>query len=180
MESKLQIISGKWRGRKLHLPRNARPTQNKARIALFNILSGFAPNIVWDAFAGSGAFGIEWLSRGANKVIFTDIDTDSIKTIKKNLGTDKGAIISQTDALSAVEKYGADADIIFIDPPYADSALGAEFIRKLAPVAKPGAIMIWEMEKNSCEGRNPLLPSNLKIIKDKTYGRARFLVVISQ
>ncbi|MBP5707580.1 MAG: RsmD family RNA methyltransferase, partial [Alphaproteobacteria bacterium] len=64
MESKLQIISGKYRGRKLSLPASARPTQNRARIALFNMLES---NIidptdkftVWDAFAGSGAFGIE-------------------------------------------------------------------------------------------------------------------------
>src|SRR5574344_993888 len=86
MDSNLQIISGKWRGKKLHLPLNARPTQNKARIALFNMLGNISPHIVWDAFAGSGEFGLEWLSRAQNsKAIFTDTNAESIKTIKRNL-----------------------------------------------------------------------------------------------
>ena len=66
MDSKLQIISGIYRGRKLNLPADARPTQNLARIALFNMLEGiiidpFAPMFVWDAFAGSGSLGVECL-----------------------------------------------------------------------------------------------------------------------
>ena len=91
MDSKLQIISGIYRGRKLDLPRGARPTQNRARIALFNMLESgiIQPNEkikVWDTFAGSGAFGIECLSRYPNAVgTFTDIANDSIKTVRNNL-----------------------------------------------------------------------------------------------
>jgi 16S rRNA (guanine966-N2)-methyltransferase len=179
MNSNLQIISGKWRGRKLHLPPNARPTQNRARIALFNMLNE-KPTTVWDAFAGSGAFGIEWLSRLPDvRVIFTDTNSESIKTIKKNLaGIDAArATVLQTDAISAISKFGATADLIFIDPPYADAELGAEFIKKIAQVAKPDAVIVWEIEKNFIP---PPFPKNLQLIKDKTYGRARFLIISQQ
>ena len=178
MDSNLQIISGKWRGKKLYLPTNARPTQNKARIALFNMLGNISQNIVWDAFAGSGEFGLEWLSRSQNaRAIFTDNNAESIKTIKRNLALLDGAngIIVQTDALSAITKFGSDADLIFVDPPYSNAELGVEFIKKIAPVAKNGAVIVWETEKTF---DIPNLPTDLKIIKDKSYGRARFLILI--
>ena len=183
MNSNLQIISGKWRGKKLHLPHDARPTQNKARIALFNMLTPIidplSPITVWDAFAGSGAFGLECLSRWPNaKVTFTDTSPESIKTIRKNLEglSRESAVILRADAIKVIEKdkFGAAKDIIFIDPPYADATLGAMFIKKLAKVAKPGAIIVWEMERDF---NLPALPENLEILKDKTYGRARFLIL---
>ena len=177
MDSNLQIISGKWRGKKLHLPPNARPTQNKARIALFNMLDKISPKIVWDAFAGSGEFGLEWLSRGQNvRALFTDTNAESIKTIKKNLALLDGAngTIIQTDAISAISKFGHDSDLIFIDPPYSNAELGTEFIKRIAPVAKTGAIIVWEIERNF---NMPALPEDLKIVKDKSYGRARFLIL---
>jgi len=173
----LQIISGKWRGKKLHLPPNARPTQNKARIALFNMLGNISPKIIWDAFAGSGEFGLEWLSRCQNAhTIFTDTNAESIKTIKKNLALLDGAsgTIVQTDTIFAISKFGSDADLIFIDPPYANAESGVEFIKKIAPVAKTGAIIVWEIERDF---NIPALPKDLKIIKDKSYGRARFLIL---
>jgi 16S rRNA (guanine966-N2)-methyltransferase len=183
MNSNLQIISGQWRGRKLRLPPDARPTQNRARIALFNTLSdlrimnGESRIEVWDAFAGSGAFGLECLSRLENaRVIFTDADPGAIKAILKNLGPAKAEnyLLSQADALSAAEKFGATADLIFVDPPYASHELGADLIKKLSAAAKSGAIAVWEMEKNVSL---PALPKNMKILRDKTYGRARFLIL---
>lgn len=180
MDSNLQIISGRWRGKKLHLPPNARPTQNKARQALFNMLNDTLPAVVWDSFAGSGAFGLEWLSRTPDaKIIFTDTDAASIKTIRKNLAMldTANTTISQQDAISGIEKFGTHADLIFIDPPYAQAQLGAEFIKRFAPIAKPGAILVWEMEKDF---NLATLPKNLEIVKDKTYGRARFLILSAQ
>jgi 16S rRNA (guanine966-N2)-methyltransferase len=171
MISNLQIISGKHRGRRLALPPGARPTQNRARAALFNMLGslGIEPKTVWDAFAGSGAVGLEFLSRYENaNVIFTDV---SIDAVRKNLFAD--ATVSQTDAIAAIEKYGAISDLIFIDPPFADGALAPAFIRKLTPVAKPGAILVAEMES----GQAPVVPESWKILRDKTYGRARFLIL---
>lgn len=182
MDSKLQIISGRFRGRKLNLPPNARPTQNRARAALFNMLgSGIInPNdtlTIWDAFAGSGAFGIECISRYPNAhVIFTDMSPESIQTVRKNLAMiNIGPIATtdQTDAISAINKYGNNADLIFIDPPYDSPEIGVIFIHKLTRVAKNGAILIWEQE--SINKAPP--PNGWEILRDKVYGRARFLIM---
>jgi len=178
MKSNLQIISGKYRGKKLCLPADARPTQNMARGALFNMLNGvidFNGAIsVWDAFAGSGAFGLECISRFNNPmVVFTDNSGNSVDTIKKNLiSINERATLEKTDALSALPRFGAISDLIFVDPPYADFGLGMLFIKKLGKIAKSGAIAIWEFESTQ---QMPKLDENWEILKDKTYGRARFL-----
>ena len=180
MDSKLQIISGKYRGKKLHLPTDARPTQNMARGALFNMLNSIIDNEqsvnVWDAFAGSGAFGLEYLSRFNNaNVIFTDNSNKSIDAIKKNLASvSESARVDFINALFVVEKYGATADLVFIDPPYSDFNMGVLFVKKLTHVAKPGTILVWEFEKIQ---EMPEIDRNWEIVRDKTYGRARFLIL---
>ena len=182
VDCNLQIISGKFRGRKLALPADARPTQNRARIAVFNmlneLLSGDPIITVWYAFAGSGAFGLECLSRDwAGRAIFTDINAAAIRAIKTNARRfdDTGAQITilQRDAIVAAPEFGASADLIFIDPPYAQPELGARLVEKLAVITKPGTIIVWETE-----GTAP--PAEIKsftVLKDKTYGRARFLIM---
>jgi 16S rRNA (guanine(966)-N(2))-methyltransferase RsmD len=179
MNGNLQIISGKYRGRKLALPRDARPTQNRARIALFNMLApliaGAGPVAAWDAFAGSGAMGIEILSRydGASAV-FTDMSADSIKTIAKNTAGMFGAHVETADALGAAKRHGAAADVIFIDPPYAEHDLGVALVRKLAGAVRPGAIVVWEMDGAA----DPKFSAECwTVLRDKTYGRARFLIL---
>ncbi len=182
MDSKLQIISGKFHGRKLYLPRGARPTQNRAREALFNMIASglFTPNesfTVWDVFAGSGAFGIECLSRYPNaKVIFTDISTESIQTVRKNLAllnVGNAAVSEQVDALGAVKKYAPTSDLVFVDAPYDAAEVGFSFVRLLTKRAKIGTFLIWEQEKsNRFEA-----PKGWQLFRDKTYGRARFLIL---
>lgn len=179
MISNLQIISGKYRGRKLALPLDARPTQNRARIALFNMLTGIMdfsqPFIVWDAFAGSGAFGIEFLSRFENATaIFTDNSKNAIEIINKNLNGLPNGRVSNVDTISVIDRYAPIADIVFIDPPYTDAKLGVLLVKKLSKMAKPGAIIVWEMEN----GFAPEINSEFfNVLKDKTYGRARFLIL---
>lgn len=183
MDSKLQIISGSFRGRKLRLPPDARPTQNRARIALFNMLeSGIIDTntqlSVWDAFAGSGAFGLECLSRYSDaRVVFTDVSPTSIKTVRDNLATlNVGARASavQTDAISSVQKYAESANLIFVDPPYTTAELGINFVKKLAQAVKTGTILIWEQEGNN---KSEPDASQWNILRDKTYGRARFFIL---
>ena len=175
MKSNLQIISGKYRGKKLVLPPDARPTQNMARGAIFNVLNGIMDTSsaisVWDAFAGSGAFGTECLSRFNNPmVVFTDVFVD---TVKKNLmSINERATVEKTDAITAISRFGGMADLIFVDPPYADFGLGALFVKKIGKIAKNGAILIWEFESNQ---QMPKIDESWEILKDKTYGRARFL-----
>ena len=182
MESKLQIISGKYRRRKLNLPRGARPTQNRARIALFNMLES---NIidqntqmtVWDAFAGSGAFGIECISRYDATVVFTDTAPESINTIRKNItaiSAENKSKIVQTDAVGAIPQFVKSANIVFVDAPYDVAELGRTFVNKLGRAAKVGTILIWEQEADNAVDPN----TNVwNILRDKTYGRARFLIL---
>lgn len=182
MDSKLQIISGRFHGRKLYLPHNARPTQNRARAALFNMLGAGLFNVndsftVWDAFAGSGAFGIECLSRYPNaNVIFSDIDMESIKTVRKNLsllniGT--AAVVVHTDACEAAKEYASRSDLIFADPPYDMASTGVMFAKLITEPARTGTFFIWEQESV----RPAPVPDGWDIIRDKTYGRARFLIM---
>ena len=103
MDSKLQIISGEFRGRKLRLPRDARPTQNRARVALFNMLQSLnvVPNVVWDTFAGSGAFGIECLSRwGGCRVLFTDVAPATVRANLAALNIGARASVVAGDAVA--------------------------------------------------------------------------------
>ena len=182
MESKLQIISGKYRGRKLFLPSSARPTQNRARIALFNMLES---NIidptdkftVWDAFAGSGAFGIECISRYGATAIFTDISPESIATIHKNINaisTENTTKIIQSDAISVISQYAKSSNIVFVDAPYDMAEIGRAFVNKLGRVATPDTIVIWEQEANNSVEPNADI---WEILRDKIYGRARFLIL---
>ena len=180
MKSNLQIISGKYRGKKLFLPNDARPTQNMARGALFNMLNGIidttVPISVWDVFAGSGAFGLECLSRfNQPMVVFTDVVID---TVKKNLlSMNERATLEKTDAISAVPRFGGMIDLFFVDPPYADFGLGLLFVKKVGKIAKSGSVLIWEFESNQPD---PKIDTNWEILKDKTYGRARFLILVKK
>ena len=181
MDSKLQIISGEFRGRRLILPPFARPTQNMARGAIFNMLATIIPAgnkiIVWDAFAGSGALGVEALSRYANSTaIFTDTSDTSIKTITKNT-TDIAANrirIVKADALKEIKKHAVGVDLIFVDPPYEDARVGIDFVAKLAEQARAGTVVVQEIESNVS-----YTPDETKwdVLRDKKYGRARFLIL---
>ena len=184
MDSKLQIISGQFKGRKLRLPPDARPTQNRARIALFNMLdAGIVENadslLVWDAFAGSGAFGFECLSRwpGA-RVILTDVAPSSLRTIRENLAclsVGNRATVVQMDAVAGTEKFGADAGLIFLDPPYREPNLGRSLVARLGKVVQAGTIVVWEQEVGNDVNPDEKIWS---VLRDKTYGRARFLIIM--
>lgn len=177
MDSKLQIISGVFRGRKLRLPVGARPTQNRARIALFNMLASLdvQPTQVWDAFAGSGAFGIECLSRMPDvRAVFTDINPATVRANLAVLNIGPRASVVGADALAVATQYGAASDLIFIDPPYADANLGVVLVHKIAAVARPDTIVVWEQDAVAS-----VMPDDgaWEILRDKQYGRARFLIM---
>ena len=180
MKSNLQIISGKYRGKKLSLPNDARPTQNMARGALFNMLNSIIditkPIAVWDVFAGSGAFGLECLSRFAEPmVVFTDNAKSSIDTVKKNvISVNENATIELCDAVSAISRFGGITDLFFVDPPYSDFNFGVLFVKKLSKVAKSGSVLIWEIENIQ---KLPDFSEGWEVLRDKVYGRARFVIL---
>ena len=161
------------------MPAGARPTQNLARGAVFNMLAsqiGAEKLSVWDAFAGSGALGIEVLSRYPDSTaVFTDTADESLGAVQRNVAVfGARATVVNVDAIAAIKKYGAETNIIFIDPPYENSDLGVRFIKKLAESARPDTIVVQEIEKTVS-----YTPDEKKweILRDKTYGRARFLIL---
>lgn len=124
----IRIIAGQWRARKLTAPQGltTRPTADRARETLFSMLTSrlgsFADLRVADLFAGSGALGLEALSRGAAHCSFIDQDAAAIATIRANVATlgAKGADICQTNAAHPAP-VSAPFDLLLADPPYAFS-----------------------------------------------------------
>ena len=123
----MRIIGGEYRSRLISMPKGVeiRPTMDKVRQAVFNILGDVNGASVLELFAGSGAFGIEAISRGADHATFVDNNFACIKTIKANiasLGVNNSKYdIIRTDALlvcGRFEKEGKRFDIVFMDPPY--------------------------------------------------------------
>lgn len=148
----MRVISGKYRGRKLFSPANAeiRPTTDRAKENLFNILQNHIENaIVIDLFSGSGALGIEALSRGAKKVYFCDNNRAALTLTKKNLffAPESDYEIVKGDFSDCLQRLGArgvKADIILSDPPY-ELKLTSQILKsieKASILASGGKIII--------------------------------------
>jgi len=126
----MRVITGSARGHPLKVPKSAstRPTPARAKEAMFSSLGGRVPGArVLDLFAGSGAFGIEALSRGAAEAVFVELDGMACATLRENLRTtrlEENAVLMDMDvpdALDALARQGGAFDIIFADPPYLKS-----------------------------------------------------------
>ena len=136
----MRIIGGKYRSRILteFAGENVRPTSDRAREALFNILAlKIYGARALDLFAGSGALGIEALSRGAKEVLFNDCSKDSVGILKKNLNALKipvngaEAKVYTMDYLACLELQKEPFDLIFLDPPYRFN-YGVKALEKIA------------------------------------------------
>jgi len=128
-ERRMRIIAGTYRGRRIVYPKHIRPTQDKVRQAIFDVLAGVVPGArVLELFAGSGAMGLESLSRGASSVCLIDADRCSTNAIMRNLEAldlgkkEQGAVrVYTNDAFRAVKilkKKGERFNLVFLDPPY--------------------------------------------------------------
>jgi len=120
-------VAGKFRGRKLFSPRglDIRPTSDKVREALFSMLGTRVPGAhVLDLFAGSGALGLEALSRGAHRAVFVDQSPGAVELIKKNISLCRAEAQSQVilgsceNAVKRLQSAGDVFHVIFLDPPY--------------------------------------------------------------
>jgi len=158
----MRVIAGKYRSRPLRsLPgMNIRPTSDRLRETLFNVLSAGNPSAlegtVWlDLFAGTGAVGIEALSRGAEEVFFVDLSAAAADLIRRNLhglGIASGFRVIQEEILRAfwrMEREHVAADVVFIDPPYQMKDAYRETLLALAhsPVIWAMTVVIAEHEK---------------------------------
>lgn len=123
----MRVIAGKYKSRRLDAPpgMQTRPTSDRLRETLFNVVAPSIEGSVWlDLFAGSGAIGIEALSRGARSVYFIEAAGAAVRTIRKNLHTleiEDGAEVIERDAATALrmlDSQAATCDFVFLDPPY--------------------------------------------------------------
>ncbi len=177
----MRVISGSFRGKKILEPKDnkTRPLKDLTKESIFNIIehsNKFRVQIigsnVLDLFSGVGSFGIECLSRGANKVIFAENYQSVLSILKKNLINLKSTnnykiikddIYKENTLLIINESF----DIIFLDPPYKDKNLGRIFeaIQKGNILKKNGIIILHRHKKEK-----DLLPINFKKIEEKQYG----------
>ncbi len=187
----IRIIGGKHRGRMLETPPGeaTRPTSNRARESLFNILmhaswrddedGGTSPLIearVLDAYAGSGALGLEALSRGAAHVTFLDNDAAAIKSIGDNLrklGETGAAKVVRADATRPPPSREP-CDLVFLDPPYrSDQAPTAITALAGAGWMAPGCIVTVELAHNE----DLLPPPGFESIDERRYGAAKIVIL---
>lgn len=123
----MRIIAGERKGHTIHAPRghDTRPTSDRVRENVFNIVAPWVEDArVLDVYAGSGAMGLEALSRGAAAVVFVESDADAVRAIERNLDKLRltGATIVRTGASTALAQEaaaGRQYDLVLVDPPYA-------------------------------------------------------------
>jgi len=173
----MRVVGGAKKGRRLasFKGRSIRPTSDKVREAVFNILPRDFPfRKALDLFAGTGAMGIEALSRGAGYAVFVDNDQASIGIIRKNIetcGLGPASRVLKKDALDAVRflsKKGEKFDLIFIDPPY-ESALVEKTLRLVDEegLLNADGFLVAETSK-----RSPISPglTGLELVDERSYG----------
>lgn len=155
----MRVIAGELGGRRLHAPRGrtTRPTSDRVREALFSMLGELAGARVLDLFAGSGALGIEALSRGAASTVFVERDAAALRALRANLDAlalaPPRAEVRPADALAALESaHGRQEtyDLVFIDPPYSQARdWGPELSASLPPLLGPAARVIVESDRRA-------------------------------
>lgn len=178
--NQLRIIGGEWRGRKLRFPDvpNLRPTPDRVRETIFNWL---APMIhgarCLDLFAGSGALGLEALSRGAAFTTFVDSHKKATSALKEHLemlNSNHNADVLQMDGVKFLKSDEQQYDLVFLDPPY-----HLDFMQKVVPLLEENnglnenAMLYLEIEKRQTL---PELPANWKKLKEKTAGEVNYFL----
>ena len=171
----MRVIAGFARGQKLVSPsgEDTRPTLDRVKEAVFSMLLPYLFDAtVLDLFSGSGALGIESLSRGAAEAVFIDNSSASVECIRANLRNTRLSDSSEvlfTDFASYLKQTDKNFDIIFLDPPYNSGlyAIALDLIAKHDLIKEEGLIVAeWDYE---CGFKENL--QNYEIIKEKKYGR---------
>ena len=170
----MRVVAGEFKGRRLHAPRGAgtRPTADRVREALFSMLGDVGGARVLDLYAGSGALGIEALSRGAASAVFVERDRGALDALRRNLdavGAD--AEVRREDVLRFLARPEGTFDLVLCDPPY-DGAprVAAPLTEALPAIAAEDARIVTESDK-----RNPLLLP-LPLLVERAYGDTRIAI----
>ncbi len=169
----MRVTGGSGKGRKLKVPagQRVRPTSDKVKQALFNILGEKLEGSVFlDLFAGTGSIGIEALSRGAEKVTFVDDSRDSLQAVRRNI--EQTGFIEQSDVVAShaekfLRKSSEQFDIIFLDPPYTYEQ--GTLLNAVAgsAILKPDSIVVSEHFKKQ---HSPERAGRLVLYREAVYG----------
>ncbi|NGX39781.1 MAG: Ribosomal RNA small subunit methyltransferase D [Chlamydiae bacterium] len=168
----MRVLAGTLKNRELKTPKGdkTRPTSAKVRGSLFDILQGEIQEATFlDLFAGSGAMGIEALSRGANSATFVEKERGAAKVLRSNLEnlslTEKSTLI-QTDVTAALKRLKSKRDtfdIIYIDPPY--SLPITTLLETISTLLTPSGVLIIEQRKGS-----EITPAHMTLTSKRAYG----------
>ncbi len=169
----MRVIAGAWKGRTLHVPRDAafRPTTDRVKEAVFNILAGIVSwpqTRVCDLYAGSGGLGLEALSRGAAAVTFVERSPQSINVLQRNIEALAASTVSNVrrqDVRQFCRRSEQQFNVVFADPPYA-SFSADELLEGIVALLLPDGIAVVEhggmQPFHACEG--------LRQIDERQYG----------
>jgi 16S rRNA (guanine966-N2)-methyltransferase len=170
----VRVVAGEFRGRRLAAPRGARtrPTADRVREALFSMLGDVSGARVLDLYAGSGALGIEALSRGAASAVFVERDARAAAVIERNLSSlGLQQEVLRQDAVRFLARSTGTFDLVFCDPPYdAAAGLAEPLAEHLPALTTEDARIVTESDK-----RTPLeLP--FRLLTERTYGDTRIAI----
>ena len=170
----MRVVAGEFKGRRLHTARGSRtrPTSDRVREALFSMLGDVSGARVLDLYAGSGALGIEALSRGAESAVFVERDQAALAALRRNLdAVGARAEVRRQDVVRFLARPKGTFDLVFCDPPYDDApAVAAPFAGALPTLLGDDARIVTESDK-----RNPLLLP-LPLLVERTYGDTRVAI----
>jgi 16S rRNA (guanine966-N2)-methyltransferase len=170
----VRVVAGEFKGRRLHAPRGARtrPTADRVREALFSMLGDVSGARVLDLYAGSGALGIEALSRGAASAVFVERERQALAALQRNLdAVGAEAEVRRQDALRYLADPEGPFDLVFCDPPYDDAPRVAGPLAEAVPLMlDTDARIVTESDK-----RNPLILP-LPVVVERTYGDTRIAI----
>ena len=174
------MLAGRYGGRRLRTPRGSttRPTAERVREAVYGMLGSVDGATVLDLFAGSGAMGIEAISRGARQAVFVERDRAAIAVLQANLAAlglgDEQAQVRPEDALRALEasrKRQETYDLLLIDPPYGHaSELGPALDEALRGLPAAGARVVVESDRRAPLRLEPELGLELELARERRYG----------
>lgn len=169
----MRVITGKARGMRLETleGESVRPTSEKTKEAIFSAIQfDIEGRRVLDLFAGSGQLGIEALSRGAERAVFTDMSQEAVDVVKRNVkkaGFEKQAVICKTDFLSFLKGTKEVFDICFIDPPY-NKGYMKDALSNVALVMSSYGIIICE---HSSDEQMPETVGQFSMYRQYKYGK---------